>query len=41
MFEKFKDSLEEPVYLYYKSLFDHELKELDENFNKWEVNRIY
>eukprot|EP00347_Sterkiella_histriomuscorum_P014936 403358939 len=41
LFDQYKDQMDEQVYKYYKALFEHELKELDENFNKWEVNRIY
>lgn len=41
MFEQHKDEKDPIVYEYYKSLFQHELKEFDDYFTKWEVNRIY
>lgn len=29
------------IYDYYHAMFKHELAEYEENFTKWEVNRIY
>jgi len=41
MFESSKGNMNDLVYQYYHSLFKHELSEFEENFTKWEVNRIY
>ena len=29
------------AHLYYKRLYQHELEEFEENFNRWELRRIY
>jgi len=36
-----KDSVNQVAYAYYKALFQHELAEYEDNFSKWEINRIY
>jgi hypothetical protein len=42
MFEHFEKSIpSQEIFKYYHSMFKHELSEYEENFTKWEVNRIY
>lgn len=41
LFDKYKEQIDEKIYQYYKELYEHELKEFEETFSKWEVNRIY
>ena len=42
MFEGYKGKhVNAKAYEYYHAMFKHELLEFEENFNKWEVNRIY
>jgi glutamine synthetase len=41
IYDLFKDTLDPNVYNYYKTIFEHELREFDDTFSKWEVNRIY
>jgi hypothetical protein len=41
LFESFKNQQDLAVYDYYHALFKHELSEFEENYTKWESNRIY
>ena len=41
IFENHKDKMDKNIYDYYSAIFNHELKEFEENFTKWEVTRIY
>lgn len=41
LFDTYKDQINSEVFHYYKSMFEHELKEFDDTFSKQEVNRIY
>jgi len=39
--EQAETTFDKEVATYYKTAFQHELNEVEENFNKWELKRIY